>query len=338
MREFEIITTRPGNDNFHLFDALPKQIYPENSPRFVLGNDPVPSEYLVNCYVLVEDTKAIARCALYLKPGLEVNGKKACTIGSFESIDDADAVTFLLATVSKEAKSRGFEFVVGPMEGSTWNNYRFSDHNRHTNFFMEPYHHDYYGNLWESCGLEPIARYISNLDTHLTFDDDRISKWEERYKENGAIFRSIDLENLETDLLKLAQFNNEAFKENFLFTPIAPSDFVKKYAQLKQYFDPELIWIVEDQAGEIQAISFSIPDYLDTSGKTLIIKSLARKKDTPFRGIGSYLAGKTYQIAAKRNFERVIHALMIHDNNSVSISNNYEGDTYKSYTLYGKEL
>ncbi len=338
MRNFNIIETLPDQDNFHLFGELPKQLYPDGSQRFILGNDPVPSEHLLSCFVLIEDDKSLARCALYGKPGLKVDEKKACSIGSFESVDDIEVAESLLSHAMEKASSEGFEYVLGPMEGSTWNNYRFSDHNNHPNFFMEPYHHDYYGKLWEECGFESVANYISNLDTQLTFDDERITKWEERYKENGAIFRSIDLENLEADLLKLAKFNNEAFKENFLFTPIAEEDFVTKYAKLKQYFDPEIIWVVEDQSSDIQAISFSIPDYLDPTGKTLIIKSLARKKNTPFRGIGSYLAGKTYQIAAKRNFERVIHALMIVDNHSVSISNNYEGDHYKSYTLYGKAL
>ncbi|MCR9173822.1 MAG: hypothetical protein NXI10_15070 [bacterium] len=338
MRNFQLISTLPNQGDFHHFEDVPKRLYSKESQRFILGHDPVPSEHLNNCFVLLEDDLPIARCALYVKPGLSFQQKKACTIGSFESINDQEAAQFLLNEVVKVGKSLGFEYVIGPMEGSTWNNYRFSDHNEHANFFMEPYHHDYYGKLWQNCGFETISNYISNLDTQLVFNDERITQWEDRYNENGAVFRSLDLNDLENDLRKLAKFNNEAFQENFLFTPIAEDDFVKKYASLKKYFDPELIWVVEDQNGEIQAISFSIPDYLDASGKTLIIKSLARKKDTPFRGIGSYLAGKTYQIAAKRNFQRVIHALMIHDNNSVSISNNYEGDHYKSYSLYGMSL
>ncbi len=338
MRKFNIIETLPDKDNFHLFSDLPKLLYPENSQRFILGNDPVPSEHLSVCLVIEEEGKAIARCALYTKPGLVVNEKKACSIGSFESVDDLEAARFLLSVAMDMAKSEGFEYVVGPMEGSTWNNYRFSDHNNHPNFFMEPYHHDYYGKLWKDCGFEPLANYISNLDTQLEFHEDKIERMESYFHERGAKFRSIDLENLEEDLSKLARFNNDAFSENFLFTPIAEEDFIAKYSQLKKYFDPELIWIVEDENGEIQAISFSIPDYLDQSGKTLIIKSLARKKQTPLRGIGAYIIGKTYQIAKKRKFERVIHALMIHDNHSVNISNNYEGDHYKSYTLFGTEL
>lgn len=328
----------PGKDNFHLFGELPKQLYPESSQRFILGHDPVPTEHLSNCFVLLEDDRTIARCALYTKPGLVHDGKKASSLGSFECIEDSDAAKFLLNKAIEAAKSSGFEFVIGPMEGSTWNNYRFSDHNEHPNFFMEPYHHAYYGKLWEDYGFKSVAKYISNIDTQLDFQEDKIERMESYFDDRGAKFRSINLNNLEEDLKKLARFNNDAFSENFLFTPIAEEDFVAKYSQLKKYFDPELIWIVEDENGEIQAISFSIPDYLDQTGKTLIIKSLARKKQTSLRGIGAYLIGKTYQIARRRKFERVIHALMIHDNHSVNISNNYEGDAFKSYTLYGKEL
>jgi len=338
MPDYRIIETLPESENYHHFNDLPKSLYPENSQRFILGHDPVPGDDLHICLVLLEGNRAIARCAIYTKPRLEFEEKRACTIGSFECINDVIAAQQLLSEATLRAKSLEFEFVIGPMEGSTWNNYRFSDHNNHSNFFMEPFHHDYYGNLWVESGFAPIARYISNLDSQVNFDDERIATWEQKFKDDGAIFRSIDLENLDSDLRKLAAFNNEAFKDNLLFTPIAENDFVTKYSQLKQYFDPELIWIVEDENAGIQAISFSIPDYLDPTGKTLIIKSLARKKDTKFRGIGSYLAGKTYQIAAKRNFEKVIHALMIHDNHSVNISNNFEGDHYKSYTLYGMEL
>lgn len=338
MREFEIIETLPSEESYPLFEGLPKQLYPEDSQRFVLGNDPVLSDDLNACFILLEKENVLARCAVYENQELHVEGKTVCTVGSFECVDDVEVAEALLNHVKERAKQRGFEKIIGPMEGSTWNNYRFSDHNEHPNFFMEPYHHDYYGKLWQACGFESVADYISNLDNQMTSDADRIATFEKMFSSQGAQFRSIDLENLEEDLKKLARFNNDAFQDNYLFTPIEEDAFVAKYLQLKKYFDPELIWIVEDASGEIHAISFSIPDYLDPSGKSLIIKSLARKKDTPMKGIGAYLIAKTYYIAQQRKFEKVIHALMIHDNHSVAISNKYEGGNYKSYTLYGIDL
>jgi hypothetical protein len=99
-----------------------------------------------------------------------------------------------------------------------------------------------------------------------------------------------------------------------------------------------LIWIVEDEKGEIHALSFSIKDYLNRDKETLIIKSLARRTQTPFRGIGTYLIHKTYQLAKSEGYDNIIHALMLQDNTSVNISEKYDGEDYKSYTLYKYEL
>ena len=88
----------------------------------------------------------------------------------------------------------------------------------------------------------------------------------------------------------------------------------------------------------MQALIFSIKDHFDVSNETLIIKSMARKISSSYRGIGSYLAGKTIQIAKESGYKKVIHALMIKDNASLRISEKYTRQAYKSYTLYGVKL
>jgi len=224
------------------------------------------------------------------------------------------------------------------MEGSTWNNYRFSNHNKFPNFFMEPYHHDYYTELFEAFGFKKIANYISVLDTDIKIETEKITKFESIFKKKGAHFRNLDISNLEDELYKIARFNNEAFSDNFLFTPIAEEDFVKKYLSYQKYFNPDLIWIVEDESGAIQALSFSIKDYMNTKEESLIIKSLARRKDSAYRGIGTYLVHKTYQLANQQGYKSLIHAMMIQDNASVAISEKYSQMDYISYSLYGYEL
>lgn len=337
MPKFRIQPVMPGQKGFEVFEQLPKSLYETGSQRFVSGNEPVETHLNV-CFVLFDGERAIARCAYYENPALSFEGKHTCTVGSFECTNDPEASNYLLQHVCDYARARGNEVLIGPMEGSTWNNYRFSDHNRHPNFFMEPYHHDYYGFLFEEFGFHRIAHYVSNLDSELVYQQSNITELEDQYRSMGATMRSLDLNDLDTDLAKIATFNNEAFSGNFLFTPIAPEDFVRKYKAFKNYFDPGLIWIVEDESGHIQALSFSIPDYLDPTGKTMIIKSLARKKDAPFKGIGGYLAAKTYQIAQERKYENVIHALMIHDNKSAEMSRDFDGNHYKTYSLYAIEL
>jgi len=64
MSELTIIRTFPGSENYNLFEDLPKQIYEENSPRFILGNDPV-NVFLEGCYVLLNKGGAVGRFAFY---------------------------------------------------------------------------------------------------------------------------------------------------------------------------------------------------------------------------------------------------------------------------------
>ncbi|MDH5367643.1 MAG: hypothetical protein OEW67_11680, partial [Cyclobacteriaceae bacterium] len=290
MSNYKFIKTLPEKDNFNLFEDLPKKIYKKNSQRFILGHDPV-EEHLEGCYVMLENNEPIGRFSFYINPALRYRNQPTGCLGSYEFINNPQASKVLLEYAKQLARDLNFQWLIGSMEGSTWNSYRFSTQNREPNFFMEPYHHTYYNQHFIDGNFKPIAHYLSNLDANLDFDQEQLDRLEQHYSDKGAVFRNINLENLEVDLYKIAQFSIKAFADNFLYTPIEPNNFVDKYMKFQQLFNPELVWIVEDSTGEIQALSFSIKDYNDPTNKTIIIKSLARLPNSNYKGIGGYLAG-----------------------------------------------
>lgn len=327
----------PKQAGFEEFMNFPRLIYPAGSPRFILGHDPV-EQYLEGCYLIKSGEQPVARFALYNNPELRIDESHAVSFGSFECIDDQQVALFVVRTITKLAEDIGVSTVIGPMEGSTWNSYRFSDSNALPNFFMEPFHHDYYGTLLEKCGFSPLYNYVSNLDTALNYNPERIIEYEAYLTNQGARLRTLNTDILESELKRIGEFSNDAFRKNELFTHLDPELFSAKYISLSNYFDPALILILEDSAGCIQGISFSIKDYSDSKGETLIIKSLARRPNAPFRGLGGYLTEKTYEAAVQLGYKRVIHAFMITDNHSVKMSQDYTGQNFKTYTLYGKEI
>ncbi|MEM8527060.1 MAG: hypothetical protein AAGG68_20640 [Bacteroidota bacterium] len=337
MSNYQVIKTSRKDENFSLFQNFSKQLYPANSQRFRLGNDPV-EQHLEGCYMVLEEKKVVGRFAFYENPNLQYQEESAACIGSYECIDSEEVSGFLLDFVTQLAKDKGYAWLLGPMEGSTWNNYRFSLHNDHPNFFLEPYHHIYYNQQFQAAGFQPIARYISNLDEQPTYDATQLKDFEHYLQAKGTIVRNIDLKNIEEELYRIGQFSIEAFSSNFLHTPIAPKDFVAKYRKVQSFFQKELIWLVENKQGEIQGIAFSIKDHWDVKGETVIIKSLARKKETEFRGLGAFLTGKTYQTIRSLGYKKVIHAMMIQDNASVNLSEKHSGDAYKEYVLYGRKV
>lgn len=337
MGEFEIVKVEDGTAEENLFNTVPKQLYPEGSQRFVFGNEPQTKD-LMGKFILLRNGRVIGRFALYTPENLLYHGEKAACIGSFECVNDADSATYLLDFAKKTLKALDFKYLIGPMEGSTWDNYRFSKDNSQPNFFLEPYNHTYYNQLFLQNGFAEIASFISNLDDALHCDKDLLQKEEDNYHGAGAIIRNIDMQYLRKELIAIAEFCNEAFSSNFLFTPIDPLIFADKYEQLSTLFLPEHIWIFEDSQRNIQAICFNLKDYNDPKGKTLIIKSLARRKDSKFKGIGNFLANKTYYAAIDAGYDKIIHAFMIVENKSVGLSEDRNGRAYKNYSLYGIRL
>lgn len=335
MSDTKWIATLPGDGSFQQFENLPYTLYPANSPRKQQGHEPA-DQFLDGCFVLLRDGIPVARYALYFNPYLLHQDEQTACIGSYECEDNPETAALVLQHALEQSAAGEAGYLIGPMEGSTWNNYRFSDHNDFPNFWMEPFHHSYYGKHFRENGFEQIGEYRSNIERDLAVDETSLIEREATYREMGAVFRNLKMDDFHADLLQLAGFCNEVFQENFLFSPIDARDFVSKYGKAKSVIDPELVWVVEDQAGEIHALFFALPDLMDPKKETLIVKTIARKKDSPFKGISAFLADKTFVSAKQKGMTQAIHAYFRVENASANISQKHQGEPYKSYSLFAK--
>lgn len=336
MSIYRVVKTFPGDEDYALFESLPTLLYAENSQRFLYGNEPSVT-HLEGCYVLLKDEQPVGRFAFYLNPDLKWEENRAACFGSYESSDDSMVSDRLLSLAKELARTNRCSWLIGPMEGSTWNNYRFSLSNERSNFFLEPYHHTYYNQQLLDTDFEIIAKYTSNRDHKIECDSTKVKLLEKKYELEGAIVRTLDMENLEADLFRFAEFCNEVFSENVLFTPIDERQFVQKYLAVKGYLDPTLTCIIEDEHESIQAVLFCLKDHMDQSGKTMMVKTIARRRTSPFKNVGHYFASKVVEMADKGGFESVIHAFMHDQNASLEISNTYSEQHEKSYALYAYE-
>ena len=224
------------------------------------------------------------------------------------------------------------------MNGSTWDDYRFSLNNEHPNFFLEPWHHIYYNEQFKEAGFAEISRYISLLDEEMNFEDKLAEKREKEMQAEGIIFRPADMNNFEGELVAIHDFCLEAFKDNFLFTPITQESFLSKYLKIEKIINPEYFIIAEDKNKNILGFIFAIDDLFNTDKKTLIIKTVARHPSRKYYGMGNILGKKIYDIAKKNKYDSVLHAFMIDDGLSKNISRKFSGKAYKQYALYGMAI
>ena len=334
----KIIACKPGESNFRLFNKLTEDLYPENSLRFKSGNEPE-TKYLVSCYVLVLGKKPKARYAIYNNPDLYYKGKKAISIGSYECVKDNYISKIILNHAKEKARELGAEILIGPMEGSTWANYRFSLDNDTSNFFLEPYHNIYYNKQFVNFGFKKIEDYYSNYNKTISFDDDFIKTTENNFNKKGLYIRNMKSDLFEDELYKIGTFTIEVFKKNILYSPLKPAEFVEKYKNFKDYLLPELVFIAEDSKKEIHGIFYGIPNYLNPESKTIIIKTIARKMETPFKkDLINLLMHKFSKQSIESGFKNEVHAFIHQDNASGNVSKRYSGKDFKSYALYAYSI
>jgi hypothetical protein len=298
--------------------------------------DQVPIEHFYIGIVVQEDGQALAKAALYLNPHVVYQHYKVGLLGAYAATENISACKLLLETLEDLARQLGLDMLLGPMNGSTWEDYRFMDAPGGASFLMEKTHPTYYSQQWQSCGFEAIARYYSSESFQLQVDH-AVLPIEKRLQEEGVQMRPIDLASYEEELRRIHPFLSHAFSTNFLYSPIGEQAFVDKYLPIKSFLQADFVLIAEHR-GEVVGVFLCVADVLDKTTKTLIIKTIARDPAPVYSGLGHVMAAQVYRQAYEQHFNRIIHAFLKEEGTSTPISRHFYGLPFKTYSLYGKVL
>lgn len=332
----QIITTRPGEDNFQYFLDTPSNIHPYY--RFqVEEKNQVNEEFLYTCIVVLKGQIPVGRVAIYKNPALYFEGKPCIGIGNYECINDHEISQALLNTACEHIKTLGNFYIIGPFNGSIWDDYRFSEYHKNLGFFREPFHPVYYNQQFIDFGFQPISRYASRINHNLNYLGGT-SEPDSRWTEKGISFRTFDMEHFEEELDKMYPFCMEAFSENFLSTPISKAGFLNIYLPAAGCIDGKYVILAENQSGELVGMIFGVLDFLNTDEKRLIIRTLGRKKDHYLKGLGGELARQLYAKAREDDFDAIIHAFMDFGQDQRQDGPTMIGEPYQSYVLYGRSI
>ena len=263
------------------------------------------------------------------------NGRKTSYIGDK-----------LFNKVFKELKKRGIKTIIGPLNGTTWNTYRYvTDKRNHPPFLMEPFNEDYYVELFEKIGFKALAYYISTIMEnmnpvqrgHLSKKIEKLKKFD-YYKD--ITVKSAENEDLMAVLNKVYDLTIEAFKNNFLYSELDREIFLKMYMSyedkiVKKFF--KMLYLKDELIGYV----FGIPDYAELQYKekveTMILKTIAISPKYNGKGMGYILIDELVKEAERSGYKNVIYALMHEKNISKNIGS-LLGDELRRYALFIKEL
>ena len=328
----------PDSPDFHLFRKGPEGLYPPGSQQQI-NAEKIPADFLAGCFILTDQGKVVARASLYDNPYLRLpGGGHALTIGNYECVDHENYAAGLLDFVTSAAKSRNSKYLIGPMNGSTWEAYRFPADNTHPPFFLEPQQPLYYNRHFLKAGFRAIGNYYSSIAAPYAEVNQDIMAKSQAFQEMSVTFRPIDLDRYTDELRRIHALSSVAFAGNFLFTPINEEAFLEKYAGMARLLHPELTILAEDKDANLIGFYFCIDDLLDKERKTLIFKTLARHPSPQWRGLGSVMGHMIYRKAIALGYEAFIHALIYDNGTSRKLSDDFGGKQFKTYVLYGKEI
>lgn len=297
----------------------------------------VPSDHYHIGVVVKEWETPLAKAVLYINPDLDYQDKKVGLIGAYAAQENQQIVTLLFQTIKQLATEEGINFLIGPMNGSTWESYRFHDTFDKPFFFLEMKHPGYYPKQWQEAGFRPISTYYSAMGEIVPRDNAHALEIEKRLHEDGIIIREIDLGHYEEELHRLYPFLHESFKHNFLYTPISKNSFLDKYLSLHPMLNPGFVRIAEYN-GEIVGVLLGVSDIGNPSSRSLIVKTLARHPDRLYRGLGLVLYDQVYQMGLRNGYQHIINAFMIDDGDATPLSRQYNINAFKTYTLYGTAI
>ncbi len=291
-------------------------------------------------WLVVRDAVAVARASIWWRHGPALPGQTAGLVGHYAAAD-VEAGAALLRHACDELAAHGMSTAVGPIDGSTWHDYRLVvERGPRPPFFLEPDTPDDWPDHFRTAGFATLASYTSALVEAIPPPSTEMDARAQRLAAAGYRVRPIDVSRVEAELDALYDVSIAAFAENFLYTPIARDDFHAQYGAVLPHVDPRLVLLAEN-GGVVVGYVFVMPDLLEMrrTGRavTAILKTLAVHPAHGGVGLGGLLVERGQRAAEAVGLSQVIHALMLDTNLSQKISRHY-GTTFRRYAVFSRQL
>jgi hypothetical protein len=250
---------------YRLYRDCKQYVFPlkiERKEFFDQEHNPFYKTAKVRLFLAMRDGRVcgrIATCVNYTHN--DFHHEKTGFFGFFDTPDDYEVASRLLKVAMITLKKEGMEKMRGPMNFST---------NHEIGFLVEgfdlpptvmmPYNYPYQTRLAEKFGLKKVMDLLGFLITKETPIPERIEKVVDRIeRRSGITVRSLNEKDFEGDVQRMLTVYNQAWAHNWGFVPMDEAEFFQTVKNMKQIYDPKLVFIAEHQ-GKPVAFSVALPD------------------------------------------------------------------------------
>lgn len=320
-----------------LFKNLNQQIYAPEALSFK-KSESSNLKYLLHGIVVFKNGEPAGRACFYYNPHLLYGNLKSLLIGNFETVRDEAVASCIFSHAEGLARAKNLSFIIGPLNGSTWDAHRLMLDAGPPLFFTESPTPVSYNQLFLTNGFTAISHYTSAIATNLFFDAKAFQDMQQQMESANMRMREINLKHFEAELVNIHALCSAGFQHNFLYTPISQHEFMERYRPLKSFIDPTFVLLAENETGELKGLYLCLPDWNNNVQKRLIIKTIVKHPQCGHKGLMAWMGAEIYRLAHAHNYEAVIHAFMQGAARSNRLSDSFGGTVYRRYALYGKAI
>jgi 8-amino-7-oxononanoate synthase len=289
------------------------------------------------------------------------HNERAGFFGFFEVDKDYRAATALLDAAQQWLSAREIEIMRGPMAFSQLEGMGcLVEGFDYPPAIMMPYNPVYYSEFLEKYGFQKVKDlYAYWMDAREPFPERFEKLADHTRKKEGVVIRHIHMSRFRQEMNTMLGIFNDAYSQEFGFTPLSDSDLRYFSAKLRPVIEKELVNFVEVK-GKPVAFSMILPDYNEVlkrfNGrvgiadmlnfyfyskkiKTLRFTMLAVRKAFQRRGLETLLYLESFRVARARGYIGGELSWIREDNNLLNKAiETHGGKRIKTYRVYQLKL
>ncbi len=302
------------------FYELSKTIY-ANDLNYANQINAIEEVPFVKGFMLLKFDEAIARGVLY-RSSILMDGKLVFFIGHFEALTCEAGIGFLELFKNMFQSEYQDALLIGPVNGSTWQNYRLAAKGVPSLFPNDIVNPEFYTTVFEKTGFRVQANYYTQLQTSFEIDLKIPQGYIVSYKSKSE---------WEALLPEIYEITIDAFSAAPFFTQIEYLDFKEKYRRMLSVLDTNLMPLVYDEMNHL--VGYGVA-YLSGLNNCMTAKTIARQKGFRYAGVGRILSNEMMLLAKQYKVSKLFHAMMHQQNHSKVLSKKYGAENVKHYVLY----
>jgi hypothetical protein len=270
----EIVPVQTPQD-LQAFIDLPYQLYKddpvwvaplrsEQSAQFVASKNPMLDHCNYTLFLAKEGARVVGRISVFLDNLALDHWKQPIGLfGSFESINDEKVALALLQAAADWLKAKGMKSMRGPWSFASQEWGLVVDGFTPEPVIMGPYNPPYYNELLTKFGLKKakdLKVYIIDVKEGYIVPERILTLTEIVKKRYGVTVRTVNMNNLEADVVTITNLANESISDNWGFYPVTDAEARAMARDLKQVINPKGALIAEDANGKPIGFALSLPD------------------------------------------------------------------------------